>query len=314
MPPTPTMNLAQVRLYDPIYSRIAVGFRQQGLVGSILFPEAPVDISGGQILQFGDEDFQQYNTERAPGADTKEVEFGYLGAPFALRQHRLTGKVPFEKMRDASVVPGIDLGAMAVNRVMRILRLSLEIDQAALGTNSANYGANTVALSGTAKWSNAASDPYVQWMAQRETIRQQIGMYPNTGIFSATVMTTIKTNPAIRSHFQYTNDKSVTDQMIKELFELDTIASAGAIVSNAGTKSDVWGNNAILAYVAKPAEGADFDTAEPSFGYTYTMRGHPFAEEPYQDRDKNSWKYPVTFERAPVLTGMTAGFLFQNPV
>ncbi|CAK0772392.1 hypothetical protein WCLP8_4870007 [uncultured Gammaproteobacteria bacterium] len=52
---------------------------------------------------------------------------------------------------------------------------------------------------------------------------------------------------------------------------------------------------------------------EPSYGYTYTMKGHPMVEAPYYDNNKRSTIYGVTFERKPVLTGQCAGFLINAP-
>jgi hypothetical protein len=42
------------------------------------------------------------------------------------------------------------------------------------------------------------------------------------------------------------------------------------------------------------------------------MTGNPMAEQPYYENNAKRWIYPVTFERAPVLTGMTSGYLLQN--
>ena len=76
------------------------------------------------------------------------------------------------------------------------------------------------------------------------------------------------------------------------------------------TFSDIWGNNAVLAYVAPEGMAA---VPTPSYGYTYTMEGHPLVEQPYWENGSKSWIYGTTMERSPVLTGMAAGYLFQNP-
>jgi hypothetical protein len=66
----------------------------------------------------------------------------------------------------------------------------------------------------------------------------------------------------------------------------------------------------VLAYVPNETRGFE----EPSFGYTYRLRGHPFVEQPQWDSSKKSWVYGVTFDRLPVLTGADAGFLFKSAV
>ncbi|WP_455565853.1 hypothetical protein [Paenirhodobacter populi] len=52
-----------------------------------------------------------------------------------------------EFVRDAQTVPGIDLGKRVVNTLMNSFTLTLEIEQAALATDPANYGgSNKLAL------------------------------------------------------------------------------------------------------------------------------------------------------------------------
>ena len=43
------------------------------------------------------------------------------------------------------------------------------------------------------------------------------------------------------------------------------------------------------------------------------MRGHPLVETPYWDGNTKSWIYGVSYERAPVLAGMSAGYLISSP-
>ncbi|NRA86636.1 MAG: hypothetical protein HRU28_04425 [Rhizobiales bacterium] len=73
---------------------------------------------------------------------------------------------------------------------------------------------------------------------------------------------------------------------------------------------EVWNNVAILAYVPQNSLGFE----EPSYGYTYRLPNHPFAEKPYWDNSKKSWIYGVTYERKPVLTGISSGYLFSEVV
>ena len=88
------------------------------------------------------------------------MNFGYLGDPFALVQDSVEMPVPREYQQDAERMPGIDLGARAVRRSMNIILKSLEVDQAAIATNPANYaGGDQSTLSGTSQWSNAGFRP-----------------------------------------------------------------------------------------------------------------------------------------------------------
>lgn len=305
------MNANQVRVIDPILTTVAQGYVQPGFIGSKLFPRVPVQLSGGQILQFGKEAFLKYSLRRAPGGATKRIDFGYLGAAFALLQDALEVKVPREWLRDAAVMPGINFGTRAVNLGMRVALISLEYDQATLALTAANYDSNhKVALTSTAKWSSASCDPQPQIDGYREAIRSSTGVYPNIMMCSPVAFTALRNNPNIRDAFKYTSADSITEQMLAKKLNFDEVVVGKAVTSDdAGNFTDIWGNNALLAYAPQSPSGAE----EPSYGYTYTMEGHPLVEMPYWDANMKSWMYPATFERAPVIAAPTAAFLIQNP-
>jgi hypothetical protein len=303
------MNAAATRVINPILTTIAQGYSQADLVGHFLFPRVPVEISGGQVLEFGKESFKLYNSRRAPGGATKRISFGYLGKPFALYNDALESPVPREFLRDAKVMPGLDLGQRAVNVVMRSLILGLEVAQATLACDAAQYDNNhKITLAGVTKWSDPASDPIVQMDTYKEAIRSTVGIRPNTLLLSAQAFSAAKTNVKIRAQFQYTNPDSLTLEMLARVFDVKRLVVGEAVTSNdAGVISDVWGNNAILAYVPDVPTSMEV----PSYGYTYTMQGHPLVEEPDYDNNAKSWIYGVGFERAPVLSGITSGYLIQ---
>lgn len=307
----PIMTNAGVRVIDPILSNVAQGYKNAELVGNFLFPRVPVFASGGQIIEFGKEAFYSYNLRRTPGGTTKRIQFGYQGKPFALLQDSLEAQVPREWMRDASVVPGIDLGQRAIALGMKIATKSLEVDQAAIATNAANYDANhKLVLAGGTKWSTGTGTPTADINTAREAVRASVGMYPNTVLLSAVAFNAAINNPNVVSRFQYTTHDVITEDMLAALWNVDKVIVGKAIsMTDAGVASDIWGNNVVLAYTNLGSMGAE----EPSFGYTYTMDGNPLVEQPYWDNNTKSWVYGVNYERLPVLSGITAGFLIQNP-
>lgn len=302
----------QARVIDPILTSVVQGYQHPERVGNMLFPEVPVEVSAGRIIEFNKDSFKIYNSARAPGSKTKRIEWGYQGKPYVVENHALDALVPRELQRDASVVPGIDLSATAVGNAMKSLGLELENQQAVLATTLGNYDAShKITLTAGTKWSTATGTPAADVEAAKEAIRQTCGKRPNTMILSPAAYKAARNNPNVLDRFKYTSDKVVTAKMLSELFEIENIAVGDAIVSDqAGTFTDVWGNNVVLAYVAPPAER---NMQVPSFGYTYTLRGHPLVEMPYYDSESKSWVYGVAHERAAVLTGMVSGYLIQNP-
>jgi hypothetical protein len=270
-----------------------------------------VQVSGGQILEFGKESFKLYTTRRNPGAATRRISFGYLGKTFSLINNALEAVVPFEHLRDGAIQPGINLATRAVNLVMKVLSLGLEYEQAALALDATKYDAtHKIALAGVSKWSDPASDPAKQIDDYREAVRASVGIYPNTLALSALAFKAIRNNPQIIERFKYTGRDSITAAMLAALFDLEKVVVGKMVLADEDDViSDIWGNNAVLAFVPANPSGME----EPSYGYTYAMEGHPSVESPYYEKNSKSWLYPMSYERAPVLSGITSGFLIQNP-
>jgi hypothetical protein len=302
---------AGARMIDPILSNVAQGYKNSEFVGNYLFPRVPVQVSGGQIIEFGKEAFYSYNLRRSPGGVTKRIQFGYLGKPFALLQDSGEVPVPREWMRDASIVPGIDLGTRAINLGMKAILKSLETDQATIAINATNYdAAHKVALAGATKWSTATGTPSNDIDTAREAIRSAVGVYPNVVLMSAVAFNAARNNPNVTARFQYTTTDSISEEMLARLWNVDKVIVGKAItMTDAGVSSDIWGNNVVLAYTNLGSQNAE----EPSYGYTYTMDGNPLVEQTYWDPATKSWVYPVNFERVPVLSGITSGYLIQTP-
>ncbi len=306
-------NLAQRRVIDPILSNVVLGYKHPDHIGMELFPRVPVETSGGKIIQFNKDGFRLYNTARAPGTATKRVQFGYAAGSYGLTNHALEGVVPIEHQREAEVVPGIDLGTGAVNGVMRIESLVIEKEQADLARDAAKFDANHKnTLAGTNQWDDYAnSDPIADVTAAREAIRSSTGTYPNVIEIPSLVLSKLKNHPSIIEKIKYSERGIVTAEILAAVFEIDKVIIGKAIAfDDADAPIDIWGKDVVLAYVPTMASTIQ----EPSFGYTYTMMNNPHVEDPYYERNIKSWVYGTQYERAPLLTGITSGFLLQNAI
>jgi hypothetical protein len=194
---------------------------------------------------------------------------------------------------------------------MGAIALSKEVDQATLATTAANYpAANVMALTAANNWSSAAGSVVANIEDGKEIIRETCGQYPNVLLLSAVAYRAAKTNAALVARFQYTSHESITPDMMASFFDIEKVVVGRGVTAdpNTGVFSDIWGNNAVLAYAPQTPGGLE----QPSFGYTYTMRGNPMVEVPYFDNQAKSWIYGVTLERVPLLTGISSGVLIQN--
>lgn len=314
------LTTAQARVIDPVLTAVAQGIRQSGMVGGALFPTVPVGLRAGKIITFGREDFMLYGSARAPGENTKRVQFGYSGGSFALVDYSLEGALPIEVLQEgASGANGwtIDGAAMAIKKVQAIMDLRLEQAQATVARTAGSYqAANKVTLSGTGQWSdftNGVSDPIANIETGKEAIRAAVGKRGNTVVMGALVFSKLKQHPKVIDRLKYTQREIATPELLASLFDVERVLVGDAVYSNdAGTTlTDVWGKDVVVAYtdIASVA-----DMGAPSYGYTYNLGGYPIVEEPYYDRNSKTWYFPVTRAEAPVMAAPNAGYLITNAV
>ncbi|MEN5083722.1 major capsid protein [Bosea sp. TWI1241] len=310
------MNPQQAAVIEPILSTHARGYRNAQFIYSRLAPIVDIPNRSMRVIRFGKEDFRKINTRRAPGASTGRVQYGYASDPVALPQDSLEAVVPVENQQEAAKVPGFDLAKISVNRVLNVFGLNMEIDVATRARDLNTYAAgNKATLAGGSQWSDGGSDPGKDVDDAKDAIRRKIGQQPNVLVLGPAVRKALRRHPKITEQFKYTGSDSVTLAMLAEYFEVDEVVSGDAVylpdtASDDDAATDIWGKDAILAYVNRNA--ADYQS--PSYAYTYRLAGCPFVETPYQERNAKSWIYPVTDEEAPYITGAEAGYLFKNAV
>jgi hypothetical protein len=310
------MTPSDARVIDPVLSSIAQGYSNAEMVAQFLFPAVPVSSRGGKIITFGKEDFMLYSSQRAPGENTKRIQFGYSSGNFALVDYGLEGQVPIEVLHEGAAGPGIDHAAMAVRKVSRIMALRLEKQAADLARTAGSYAAanKLTTLATTTLWSDlTASDPVGNIEAAKDAVRAATGKRPNTIVMGAKVMSSLRQHADIVDRIKYTGRDIATPELLAALFGVQRGVVGDAIYANdAGTTfTDVWGKDVIVAYTEL---GSVADMGAPSYGYTYTLGGYPLAEEPYYDRNSKSWVFPVTRAEAPVLASASAGYLITGAV
>lgn len=308
------LNQRTAAVVDPILSTHARGFRNSEFISHLLFPRVTIPNRSMRVLKFGKEAFRMLNARRAPGATKKRVQYGYASDPVSLVQDALEGVVPIEHQQEASAVPGVDLGAAAINMVLNVIDLGHEYEAAQLARGAGNYDLNhKVALVAADRWTSPTSTPAADVNAGREAIRRSIGRYPNTLVLGPTAFNALCEHPTIKDQFKYTSKDSITADMLAAYFKLERVIVGKAVwlpenAADDAIASDVWGDDAVLAYV--PTTGETYQV--PSYGYTYELSGYPQVQAPYFERNSESWIYPTTAERRVYLTGAEGGFLIQN--
>lgn len=318
------MTLAEIRLkQNPILTNLLLGMGQGTMIAEKLFPRLPQVLSSVTLAQLGDERLRRYNLRRAPGGPTKRITIKFEGKTYAVDQYAVDVPMPRELIREAdesrklNVGNYLEISQIAMKTASDVLGLDYEIEVATLATTSGTYAAGHVsALAGGTKWSASTGTPVTDIRAASDVIRKKIGKRPNKLTLSADAESALVSNAEVRSYLPSTQMGPATLDQLRLILKVDEIVVGDAVwIDETDTGRDVWGNNAVLAYVPRIASGgiADISLAEPGFGFTNVIDGHPFAESPYYDQGIKSWVYGATYERRPSVAYNTAGFLFTNP-
>lgn len=318
------MTLAEIRLkQNPILTNLLLGMGQGTYVAEKLMPRLPQTLSSVTLMQAGDERLRRYNLRRSPGSATKRVEIKFEGQVYSVKQYSVEVPMPRELLREAdesrklNVGNYLDVSRIAMTTANDVLGLDYELDVASLATTAGTYASGHVlALAGATKWSAPTGTPVTDIRAASDVIRKKIGKRPNKLTLSPDAESALVTNAEVRSYLPSTQMGPATLEQLKTILKVEEIVVGDAVwIDDADTGRDVWGNNAVLAYVPKIGGNgsADISLAEPAFGFTNVIEGHPFSETPYYDPGTKSWIYGATYERQPNVAYNTAGFLFANP-
>ena len=304
------------RVIDPILTNAARGYTNAMFIHRALFPAVDSTARGGTRIEFDRTDFRRVNSRRAPGAKTARVQFGHEGKKFALNQHRLMGLQPLESAEEAMQVAGIDMGMRAVDGTQTLIELEKEIDAATVATASATYDAtHRMTPSAANRWDADTSDPTDQVLEAVEVIRQATAMRPNTVVLGGKVYSKVRKHEKALQSIRYKDadgaKKIATAEDLAMLWDVERVVVGDAIwVDEDDATTDVWGNHVVIAYTRI----GSLSRYMPSYGYGYQLAGTPLVEEPYFERDENSWLYPVCDEYSQEVVGKDAGYLIQNAI
>lgn len=317
------MTPAEIRLKNnPVLTNLLLGRAQGDLVAPVLFPRLPQTLTSVTVAKLGDEARRRYNLRRAPGAATKQINIKWDGQVYAIEQYAVEVPIPRELIRESdearrlNVAANIDISTVAMTTARDVLDLDYEIEAAEIAINPASYASGHVlSLAGATKWSATTGTPVTDIRAAANIIRRKTGKRPNKLVLSADAEVVLVVNAEVRSYLPSTQLGPATHDQLKVILNVEQIVVGDATyVDAADAGHDVWGNAAILAYVPTiPVGSARISLAEPAFGFTSVLEGHPYSETPVYREAVKSWIYGATYERRPNIAYPDAAFLFLNP-
>lgn len=301
-------RLEELRI-NAYLSEVARGYHNNAFVAQHLFPTIYSEKEKIDIFEFNKEAFQIYNTERAIRANSNVISpKGFKKHTATLTEHDLSYPIDYREEQEAEKVK---LQLHATNVVTDGLQLKFEKQCADLVQNLDNYPAeNKMVLSGTNCFNNKDSDPQAIVDDAKDKVSAKIANDPNTMIIGQDAWKSLKRHPKLKECISDNQNKLVTLNLLKEIFEIENIFIGKSIFANEkGEFERIWKDNVILAYV--PNLGSTRTEYDPSFGYRVRKKDALNIDE-YQ-KEGNKVKYiRATDIYDPFLVGAEAGFLIAK--
>lgn len=301
-------RLEELRI-NAYLSEVARGYHNNAFVAQNLFPTIYSEKEKIDIFEFNKEAFQIYNTERAIRANSNVISpKGFKKHTTTLTENDLSYPIDYREEQEAEKVR---LQLHATNVVTEGLLLKHEKECADLVQDPNNYSSsNKILLSGTSCFSDKNSDPQGVVDDAKDAVSAKIAQDPNTMIIGQAAWKSLKKHPQLKGLISDNQNKLVTLNLLKEIFEIENIFIGKSIFANEeGNFERIWKDNIVLAFV--PNLGTSRTEYDPSFAYTVRKKDALQIDE-YQ-KEGNKVKYiRATDIYTPFLVGADAGYLISG--
>ena len=301
---------------NPVLTKLAIAYPQQGLVAEKLCP--PVDVGeeneDGTYFVFDKTNIQGgYEDVRALGTQAATFDWNLETATYHCEEHTLEKPIDWREFKQWKKY--LDVAVTSQEITLEILLLNYDVRIATLFTTAANYiGAAYINnLAGVTRWSQfLTSDPE----GDVETAREQIALNsaePNTIAIPVRVWRTIRRHPAIRSLIREMDSRQLTeDGFPARLFGMRAVypgARQNTVMPGVAENIQrIWGDSVWIGVVnPRPTKRT------MSFAYTFRSKG--MQVETYEDTRKKSDVIRVQHQISDEnIVAQEAGYLITNTI
>ncbi len=260
---------------DAVLTGISVAYiqSQTDFIATRVFPIVPVDKQSDVFYTYAKNDwFRDEAQLRAPGTESAGGSYGLSTDTYSCDVWAFHKDVPDQVVANEDAP--LDSYRDATQFVTRKLLLRQEVQWASDYFTTGVWGTDKTGGTDFTRWDDyAASDPFEDIEAGKETILSTTGFEPNTLVLGYSVFRKLKRHPDLRDQIKYTTPDNVTAEIMASLFELDRVLVAKAVKATnvegeTAAYSFVQGKHALLCYSA-PSPGL----LQPSAGYIFAWRG-----------------------------------------
>lgn len=301
-------TLQKKRVVDQVLTNIARGFTNASHVATKLFPIVSVTKEGGKIPQFTKEAFKIYNTERAIRAKSNRINpESRETIDYVLTEHDLEYPIDYRELEE-DILP---LRLHATTVVTDGISLRLEKLAADIVQDLATYPTgNKVTLAAGDKFTNTSSNPFTIFETAKEAVRAKIAQRPNVCVLGASSYSALKEHPAVLDRIKYTQSAVMTQEILRQLLGFDELYVGDAVYANdANVFSDIWSDNAIIAYVPMANKDVPRSYYEPAFAYTLKKKNNPVVDSYTEGGKVEIVRNTDIF--IPKVVGADAGYLIN---
>lgn len=309
------MDIRQVEFPEHL-NRLSMRYQNAAYVAEEILPVVPVGRRVGDFPVWGREGFQPNDDRREPGTRSRQVEISVGRKGYRLAEWALNTPITDEEIEEGQYLyPQLENNATTslTDRVY----LGRERRTARLVTNP-NIVEQNETLTGNAQWSDPVnSDPYLNALVARRTIRAVTGNRPNLAVIPFDVMEALKLNQSLRDRLPNTNIQILQIEQIRQLLEVDRIVIPEVVQDlGDGQLVDVWGRDVLFAYVNPNIQ----ENGRPSFGVTLRKRNSPNVRGPqtpvrrWRQEPEKAWFIEVGFTENPFIASPDCGFLFKDAI
>lgn len=255
---------------DPVLTGIIIAYKNNTLIADQILPRLTPNLPKKKFTWW-EFDFGQFitvpDTKVGRKSTPNEVEFGAKEVEDKTEDYGLDDVIPLDDINNAP--SGYDPRAFSAQKLIDLVLLDREVRVANRVFSSATYDAtNKETLTGTDKWSNAASDP----IAQLSQASDNMIIRPNNLAIGRVEWTALRTNPNVLKALNISgSDKGMArKEAVADLLELDDIIIGEGWINRAKkgqavNRQRAWGDHALLFHKAPLASSID---ATPTFGWT----------------------------------------------
>ena len=288
----------------------------QGFIAQSIFPDVPVPKQSNRYYIVDPDSWLRISdTRRAPKTRPNRIEFRVSSDAYFADNYALAGDIAKEDLANADMALQLRENTAAV--ALQGLLQDLEVRVANIVTSATNMGSGVTVSS---KWSDLTnSNPLVDVTTAIAFIRSQTGIMPNTLVVDEDTFQVLRRHSKILELYKYTSGGLLDDSQIAQAMGVQRILHGRAIKNNAvegqaASITNVWGNNALLCYVAP---GVGLETATLGLQIRWTPEGipAPFQVFRYDDPDpgKKVETVEVSYYQDEKIVAKNLGYLMVAP-